>query len=305
MKKVLVCAVVAGLALIGGQAFLTQPPRASLRRPLAAAEVQRLRAASPNAGEWKVRALEAVGVSSKLDSRQLDYFRRLGTEETYLLRYLAEYGVTPEESEALAAEGVQMALSDPSQMDVFHWAALADTVVAGEVEDVRGNPAGPYHTYVDVRVERRLKQRSGAPLDGVTGALLRTGPRLHAEGGDVHHAEAMDEPNLKSGEKVVVFLSREPISLVSQLATALANHGGTLPERFESEFGSHRDLVRALDTPIDLEVVLAYKIVGDQAVIKAPAYRVPTPYDVIDLATLTSRIERIAAAQERARPARR
>ncbi len=300
MKKYLVFAAVAGLVFVGAQAFLEQPARAASRRPLAPAEVQRLHsfAADFATARWQVAALDAVGVSTKLDQRQLDYYRARGADETFVLRYLAEYGVTPEESKALEAVGVRMALSDPTTMDVFHWAALAEQVVTGEVTEVRGNPAGPYHSYVDLDVERHLKDASGDRLGRVTGPRLRSGPRLHAAGGDVHLMDAMDEPNLKPGERVVLFLSRVPLGLTVHLASTLANTGGGLPAGFAAEYGAMGELLGVLDDPAEPEIVLAYKIVGDQAVLKTRAYRVPGPYDVIDLAQLTSRVERIAAVQE-------
>lgn len=306
MRKFLVFAALAGLVVVGAQAFLDQPARAASRRPLTPAEAQRLHsfAADFDTAQWQVAALDAVGVSTKLDQRQLDYYRTRGADESFVLRYLAEYGITPEESAALEAVGVKMALADPTTMDVFHWAALADQVVTGEVAEVRGNLAGPYHTYVDLDVDRHLKDAGGDRLGRVTGTLLRSGPRLHAAGGDVHVMDAMDEPNLKPGERVVLFLSRVPLSLISHLSSTLANNGGSLPAGFAQEYGSLGDLVGALDAPpAEPEIVLAYKIVQDKAVLKARAYRMPGPYDVIDLAQLTSRVERIAEVQQAVRAA--
>lgn len=302
-SHLVLCTVLVGAAVASANAFLNPtPPRAASRRPLDPGEVQRLRDSGPETAGWRAQALEAVGVSSKLNRQQLDWFRQRGAEETYLLRYLAEYGVTPEESEALEAEGVQMALPDPTQMHAFHWAALADQVVLGQIQEVRGNPPGPYHTYIDFNVERHLKDSAGRRTERVTGVLLRSGPRYHAAGADTHEVEAYDEPELKPGERVVAFLSRRPLNLVSHLASTLANSGGRLPDTFEREYGTLGDLVRVLEAPKELEVVLAYKIVRDKAVLKSRALRAPGPYDVIDLSELTTRIERIAAAQERVHP---
>jgi len=305
MRRFLVFATLAGLVFIGAQAFLEQPVRAASRRPLAPAEAQRLQsfAADSDTAQWLVSALDAVGVSSRLDQSQLDQFRALGTDEVFLLRYLAEYGITPEESQALESVGVEMALSDPTAMDVFQWAALADEVVVGEVAEVRGNPDGPYHTYVDLDVFDHLKDAGGERPDRVTGTLLRSGPRAHAVGGDVHVVDAMDEPDLKPGERVVLFLSRVPLNLISHLASTLANSGGELPAGFAEEYGSLQEQLALLDAPQDSEVVLAYKVVQDKAVLKVRAYRVAGPYDVIDLDQLTARIDRIAAVQEAVRAA--
>lgn len=305
MRKLLVLAALAGLVFVGAQAFLEQPARAATRRPLAPTEAQRLHsfAADSDTALWQVSALNAVGISTRLDQRQLDAYRALGTDEIFLLRYLAEYGVTPEESQALEAVGVEMALSDVTQMNVYHWAALADQVVTGEVVEVRGNPEGPYHTYVDLDVDRHLKDASGELPTRVTGTLLRTGPRVHAAGGDVHVMDAMDEPNLKPGERVVLFLSRVPLNLISNLASTLANGGGELPAGFAEEYGSLEENVALLDEPRDSEIVLAYKVVQDKAVLKLRAYRTATDYDVVDLDQLTARVGRIAAAQEAVRAA--
>lgn len=305
MRRFLIFAAIASLVLVGALAFLDQPVRAASRRPLAPVEAQRLHsfAADSDSAQWLVSALDAVGISTRLDPSQLDEFRSLGTDEIFLLRYLAEYGITPQESRALESVGVQMTLSDRTTMNAFHWAALADEVVVGEVAEVHGNPDGPYHTYVDLNVFRHLKDTSGERPGRMTGTLLRTGPRKHAAGGDVHVVDAMDEPNLKSGEHVVLFLSRVPLNLISHLASTLANASGELPRGFAEEYGSLREQLALLDAPQDPEIVLAYKIVQDKAVLKVRAYRAAGPYDVVDLDQLTTRIERIAAVQEAVRAA--
>ncbi len=300
MRKLLVFPAVAGLVVVGAGAFLQQTPRAVSRRPLMPGEVERLRASSPRIGEWHARFFDGVGVSSKLAPDQLDYYRARGTNEFFLLRFLAAQGITPEQHEALAGEGVEMALADPLRMTAFHWAALSDLVVAGEVEHVRGSVAGPYHTTVDLRVERHLKDATGERADQVSGVLLRTGPRRHATG----EVDAMDEPDLKPGERVVLFLSREPFNLTALVGSTLANLG-SLPAHFERDYGTMRELVRKLDRPTELEILTAYKIVQDKAVLKCRAYRIPSSSDVIDLGELASRVERVAAAQERAGGGRR
>jgi hypothetical protein len=300
MRKLLIVVAVAGLAVVGAGAFLQQTPRAVNRRSLMPAEVERLRASSRRTGDWNARFFDSVGVSTKLRPDQLDYYRARGTNEFFLLRYLASQGITPEQSEALAAEGVNMALADPTQMTAYHWAALSDVVVAGEVAEVSGNPKGPYHTKVDLQAQRYLKDATGERADRVSGALLRTGPRRHATG----EQDAMDEPDLKPGERVVLFLSREPFNLTALVGSTLANVG-SLPASFEQDYGTMRDLVRKLDKPTDLEVLMAYKIVHDKAVLKCRAYRIASPSDVIDLGELAARVERVAAAQERAAAGRR
>lgn len=301
-KGLCYAALIATLA-VGAYGFLQQPSQAANRRPLDSAEMERLRASNAATADWRIRALDSVGVSKKLNPQQLQYFRDRGAEETYLLRYLAEFGITPEEAESLDREGVQMVLADPTKIDVFHWAALADKVVVGTVDEVRGNPGGPYHTEVDLLVDRHVKNASGLHNDLVTGVLLHTGPRAHPEAGHLHHVDAPEEPNLKEGERVVVFLSRTPINLVTMLASNLANEG-RLPDMVERQYGDLGRLTKVLESPNELEVVLAYKIVGDTAVLKGSAYRVPSPHDVIDLSELISRIERIAAAQAQARAGR-
>jgi hypothetical protein len=298
MKHPLLLIVLAVAVFIGTVALVQPPPRPSTRRQLSPNEVARVKSAR-GYGEWNAKFFQHVGVSKKLNDRQLEHFRGRGTDELFLLRYLAEAGITPEESAALEPLGVQMALSDRMKMGVGHWAALSDLVVIGEVEAVRGNTSGPYRSSVDLRVTKYLKDRPGRAAPRVTGVLLRSGPRTH--NGHTHDYEAMEEPDIKRGEKVVLFLSSAPLNLVSHLGSVMANTDGDLPKSVTDVHGSRADLVRTLDNPTDLEIVHAYKVVQDKAVFKARAYRVPTPDDVVDLASLTGRVQQIAAAQARGR----
>lgn len=297
MKRPLFLIVVTVAVFIGTVALVQPPPRPSNRRPLSPDEVARVRSAR-GAGDWNAKFLDRIGVSTKLNERQLGYFRQRGTDEMFLLRYLAEAGITPEESEALEPLGVRMALSDPTKMSLGHWAALSDVVVVGEVEAVRGNSTGPYRSSVDLRVTKSLKDRPGRGSTRVTGVLLRSGPRQH--GDHSHQYDAWDEPDLKPGERVVVFMSSAPMRLVGHIGAALTNYNGQLPKSVTDDHGSYAEIVRTLDNPTELEIVKAYKIVQNKAVVKARAYRMPSPDDIIDLSALSERVQQIAAAQARA-----
>lgn len=300
-KRVLFLTALALVAFIGSAALLQPPPRAATRRGLSPDEIQRVRAASPAfAADWNEKFLQRVGVASKLNPQQLAYYRARGTDEMYLLRYLAEAGITPAESAELEPLGVRMALANPSEMGAGHWAALSNVVAIGEVEAVRANTVGPYRSSVDLRVTRYLKDDTNRRSARITGVLLLSGFRQHD--GHVHEELGVgDEPDILVGERVVLFLSRAPLRLVSHFGSTLANHDGGLPKAVVADHGSHADLVRALDNPQDLEILSAYKIVQDQAVMKLRAFREPTPDELIDLATLSTRVEQVAAAQERGR----
>lgn len=280
------------MALMG----LLQPTPDGLRRPLTASEIERIRELRPTSWQWKVDSLQGVGISTKLSREQLDYFRQRGTNELFLLEYVAEFGITPTESSALLAEGVDLALRADTEMTVFHWAAFVDAVVAGTVVKTEGVLDGPYHTRVYLRPEMYLKDCLDLPRApaSVTASLLFTGPRIHRSRKDIHRVDAMDEPNLKSGEKVILFLSRVPLNLRALLAGATANRSTASLDR---EFGTVADLHRFLRQPVALEILQAYKIVRDKAVIKNRAYRIERDDDVMDISLLTSKVGRIAAAQ--------
>lgn len=284
-------AVFVALALAG-----VSQPAPDLRRALTAAEIQRIQELRPTNWLWKVDSLQATGISPKLTQEQLDYFRQRGTNELFLLEYVAEFGITPEESGALLGEGVNMVLRADTEMTVFHWAAFADAVVAGTVVRTEGVLQGPYHTTVYLRPDTYFKNCLDLPSapTTITGSLLFTGPRIHRSQDDIHRVEGLGEPNLKSGEKVLLFLSRVPLNLRALLASAAANRSVSSLER---EFGNAADLHRILHQPVTLEILLAYKIVGDKAVIKNRAYRIERDDDVVDFSFLKNKVGRIAAAQ--------
>ncbi len=271
-------------------------PPATTRRALTLEEIERVTATHPELGTGRARVLQAVGVAKKLTQRDLDYFRERGTNEVYLLRYIAEFGIRPEEAEALRAEGLEMALSEgtwPVQVGAFHWTAFSDVVVAGEIVRVEGNPEGPYHTTVHLKAYEYFKDclNLGAPV--ISGQLLRSGPRFHK--GHIEYFDYPSDPNLKEGEKVVLFLGKAPLDLIALLGDALAAGNVSVVER---DFGKIPTLFGIIDHPVGLEIYQAFKIVGDKAVKKIRTLHSPHETDVIDLGILKRKTRRIAAVQD-------
>lgn len=293
-------ALVIALASLFWTQSTAQSPFPSGRRPLSPDEIARVRQWSASEGlpnpDFTTNALRGVGVSTRLSAEQLQYYRSRRTDEAFLLAYIAEFGVTPAENEALMQAGVDMAIRrSTSDMGVLHWAALAHAVLIGEVADVKGNPAGPYHTFVTIRPIEYLKNCLQARPALVTAALLYTGPRRDRLGHE-HQSDAMDEPDLKEGEKVLFFLSRVPLSLRFMLSSWAGNGGGNLGETIP-DFGKTSDLLSLLQSSATLEILRAHKVVGDRAVLKDRSFRVARPDDIVDLQSFRRKLRAIAMAQ--------
>ncbi|MGH9198682.1 MAG: hypothetical protein ACRD1T_23505, partial [Acidimicrobiia bacterium] len=97
MRPLIIIAPVVALTFVA--AGVLQEASVPARRDLTPQEENRLR--SQPQGEWWIRALRGVKVFSRLSEQQLDYFRSRGAGELFLLRYIAEFGLTQAESEAL------------------------------------------------------------------------------------------------------------------------------------------------------------------------------------------------------------
>lgn len=97
----------------------------------------------------------------------------------------------------------------------------------------------------------------------MSGKLLVTGPEVHD--GHVHHVDFMAEPKLLEGERVLLLLTRTPISLLRWLGRAAANNGLVT---FEQQHGPLTRVSAALNAPEGFEILHAYKIVDQNAVTK-------------------------------------
>jgi hypothetical protein len=263
------------------------------RRELSQKEKDRLTAyfGPEQAASWA--ASRAFGISKKLTEEQLDYFRARGVNEAFLLNWVAEYGITPQENEALRKVGVDMVIAHVPQATAYHWAALADVVALGTVTTVVGNPAGPYHSQYQIKVDEYLKDCSKLNLPVIEGKLLQTGPYYHE--GRTEQRELLSEPNIAQGERVILFLSKVPLNLIALLQTA-----GDQPTRtgLEREFGEIGKLTALAESPVGFEVVEAYKVVGSKAVQKIRTLHTPGQTEVVDLDRFKETIRAIGAVQE-------
>ncbi|HEX9942832.1 MAG TPA: hypothetical protein VGG03_12500 [Thermoanaerobaculia bacterium] len=290
----LLLAIVIGVAILSIAA--TSPPTPSpmspTRRGLTPKEEERIAAAlgPEQARTWL--AVHNFGVAKKLTEAQLDYYRARGVNEVFLLNWVAEYGVTPEENEALRTVGVDMALGQVTDANAYHWAALTDIVILGEVVRVTGNPQGPYHSLYQIRVEEYLKDCSSANAPIVEGKIFTTGPRLHE--GHGHRIERSSEPDLAEGERVIVFLSKVPLSVIELLHAPLDERVKPFLER---EYGPLNQLVAMAEAPAGHEIVKAYKVVWGKAVEKIRTLHAPSNTEVVDLSEFKDKIKKIAAVQ--------
>ena len=288
------------LIVLGGVAILfiaansppVPNPMSPTRRGLTPKEEERIAAAlgPEQARTWLM--VHNFGVAKKLTESQLDYYRARGANEVFLLNWIAEYGITPEENEALRTVGVDMAVGQVTDANAYHWAALTDVVALGEVVRVTGNPQGPYHSHYQIRVEQYLKDCTGANAPLIEGKILTTGPRLHEEHG--HRIERSSEPDLAEGERVIVFLSKVPLGVIELLHAPLDERVKPLIER---EYGPIGQLVAMTEAPSGHEIVKAYKIVWGRAVEKIRTLHAPSDTEVVNLPEFKNRIKKIAAVQ--------
>lgn len=275
--------------------FAQQPPTG--RSPLTQEEIQLLLTTSGTTGPNLVREMQAKGKAGNLTQQQLATFRQRGVREVFILEYLDEFGVTPEESDALKRIGVN--LENPRFPAIGFWAALADVVCMGRVSQRRDNPEGPYHSYVDIESTEYLKNLSGRQ-DRILRTRLLSGPR-YAPDGKLYDLPYPAEPALRSGEKVIVFLTSKPVKLRTLLSNAEA-YGYASSPNFESQYGTAQGIRSMLNQPGPYEVLAAWKIVGNKAVTMLRGYRIPNETDVISLDDARRLISSVSSAQ---RPFRR
>lgn len=277
------------------------------RRPLKREEAQRVLNDRGEVGQLLVNSLQAGGVAGNLTDQELETFRQRGVDEFNLFFYLDEFGITPPESDALKRVGVDLEFKfkpggQPLRRPpaIGFWAALADVVCIGNVSQKRGTPEGPYHTYVDIEPIEYLKNLKGPQGPILQTRILHSGPRYDHEGKLVH-TDDRSEPDLRPGEKVIIFLTSKPWSLINLLAQAEATGFASNP-LFERQYAPAQAIRALINVPGPYEVLAAWKIVGNKAVTKLRGYRIPNETDVISLSQARQMISNVVAAQ---RPFRR
>lgn len=270
------------------------------RRELTQEEISRISDELGRPARFWENSGRVIGVSARLSQEQLNYYRERGVSEVFLLGWIAEFGVTPEESDGLRASGVEMAVDSLTKLNVFHEAALADVVVTGKVTGKTGRPEGPYHSTFHVQVDKYLKNCPGLSLPVIDAKLLESGPRFHK--GHLVNVDVKWEPDLKKGENVVLLLTPVPLSLIARLHSSAGSAGSEGLLRLEPDFGKIPDLLAFIEDPtlIDpefLQVFTAYKIVRNKAVKKIRTLHAPSETNVIDLALLKAKIGQMEAVQ--------
>ncbi len=201
------------LLIVCSMLAVSQQPLPS-RRPLTQEEVQRV--LSNDGDDYKVKLMQAQGYAGNLTKSQLATFRQRGIGEMDLMMYYDEFGITPEESDAIKRAGFNI---EARPFEIWHFAALSDVVCIGKVVQKKGNPQGPYHTYVDIEILEYLKNTPQSQDRILQTRILESGPRYSLKE-EVVQVDAQSEPNLKVGEKVLLFLTRKTFSLILLLARA-------------------------------------------------------------------------------------
>lgn len=261
------------------------------RRSVTPEEVQRILA--NNGDDYMVKLMKAQGYAGNLTKSQLAIFRQRGIGEMDLMMYYDEFGITPEESNAIKRAGFNIEIRP---FEIWHWTALSDVVCVGKVIQKKDNPQGPYHTYVDIEPIEYFKNTSEQQDRLLQTRILESGSRYGLKE-ELVQVDAPSEPNLKVGEKVLIFLTRKAFSLTLLLARAEAN-GQTSDPRFQSEYGAVQKLRSLLNQPGPYEILSAYKIVGNKAVSKLRTLHTPFKTEVVKLDEAKQQVLKVVASQK-------
>lgn len=288
LKRSLVQAV---LLLIVCAVFAASQQPLPGRRPLTQEEVRRV--LGNDGDDYKVKLMQAQGWAGNLTQSQLATFRQRGIGEMDLMLYYDEFGITPEESDAIKRAGFNI---ESRPFEIWHWATLADVVCIGKVVEKKGEVEGPYHTYVNIEATEYLKNLPGRQEKLLQTRILHSGPRYNHKG-QLVHVDAQSEPALHVGEKVLIFLTRKPFSLILLLAQAEANGSGA-DSNFQNQYGTTQKLRSLLNQPGPYEILDTYKIVGSKAVSKLRALHVSFKTEVISLDQAKQAISKVVTAQK-------
>lgn len=290
-----------GGARAGAQNQAAQPEIPWSRRPLRPDEKQYL------AAEWsrakdaaaELAVLDLIGARGRISREDWLEYRRREITESRIVQVFDYLGVRPAEHDELVAAGVNLSRSgyDPGRS-----AASADVVVQGHVHGLQYVVEGPYHTWVDVRVEKVLKGRIRPQEyhqpDRIWVKYLYIGPQ-RAPDGQIVWAEG--EPRYKAGESVLLFLSRHPGQLLYYYHTAAAGEAGN--PRVVRAGWPRQAIVAELRRQDYFEEGGAYHVRGDRAWIKAGELLIKDPAgEAFRMSDAERIIRRVAEIQERHRP---
>ena len=237
-----------------------------------------------------------LGVSNRIGEGDYAYYMQAGTNPGVLYEFIAEVGITKEENDELANIGVDLRQPRVTDINGYHRAAMADTVVQGVVAEVIGNPDGPYHSTVVVDVSNYLKtcHDSDKAVPSMRFHLVESGP--HRVGNTIGYLYPSSEPQFKAGEKVVIVGGRNPINFRAMTMNLIMNN--SLDGSSKSYGTKSAILERASrNDPEVIEVYQGYKVVGSNLVLKSHAFRVPQETDVMPLSRFEAQVAAIARAQ--------
>lgn len=324
-------AVLVLLSLIvvqGGPALLAQQPLVATpavspppppsrpipwaRRPLRSDELERLQKlwAGSSSADMVLEGAVMLGARGLLSRDDWLEFRRRGIDEDSIIRIFDSLGITPQEYDALKAIGVELRGGGygPGRS-----AAPADVVIVGKVNSLQFHAEGPYHTWVDVRVERVLKgkirEQEFHQPERIWVKQLYSGPRVGADG-EVVFGVPDFKPQFKVGERVLLFLIRHPGSLLyhyyvrsRQVAAQAQAYGRPeLAEGYRREYGTRAKMEEEMARQDYFEEIGSYRVRGGKAVIKFKALRNIDPAgESFRLSQAEKIIRRVAEIQARFR----
>ncbi|MGH9789822.1 MAG: hypothetical protein ACRD5W_01310 [Candidatus Acidiferrales bacterium] len=260
-----------------------QPGAAQTRvwshQPLTKEVKTEIRKQRPNLTDYSIREIELFGIRGKLTTEQWEELRRRTVPELSIIRIFDAHGITPEMSDALKGVGVDFEDSEKwRERGPGHYAAMADAVVLGRVQKIEYHVEGPYHTWLRVHPEEFLK--GVADGDEVIVKILDSGP-ARGENGEILMTESEADPKFRLGERVLLFLQKWPRDL---LYVQRVYRNLTPPDQqrnLERQYGSAQAIRAELEKGDYYELLWeasgAFRIVGDRAVSKLRALRVPNP----------------------------
>lgn len=283
-----------------GSSYLSSPMYPD-RRALDAVHRDYIEVNSPDAtANLVISRWARHGIRNNLSADDFSYYMNSNVAPDVLFGLLEEIGITRKENDALTAMGVDFRKTADHGLSAYHWVAVSDTVVMGTVSDVVGNPEGPYHTTVVLRVENRIKTcfAQDRTAENIQANILQSGPRRVGDAIQEFHFPS--EPRIKAGERVVLLMGRNPIHLQTELSNRANNPSFASPNNLLALEGRTELLnLAAVGRPENVEIYKAYKVVGSRLVLKDHSDRPRSPEnDILDRDRFISLSKDIADIQQ-------
>jgi len=253
--------------------------------------------------DYSIREIELLGVRGTLTPQQWKEFRRRSIPETDIIRVYDSCGITPEMSDSLKSIGVDF--EDAEKRWTWgpgHYAAMVDVVLLGRVQKIEYHLEGPYHTWVRVLPEKFLK---GTAEREVVVKILNSGP-TRGLNDEILITESDAEPKFRLGERVLLFLRKWPRDLLYVQRVKRNLTPAAHAKHFTRQYGTAEMAEAELAAGGYYELGAdAFRVVGNQAVSKSRALRVPNPngdrFNLRAAQELTQRVVEVQAKFERRR----